>query len=84
MTLPPVQRAAERDRLIARRKAEAPDTYAPFTIDEYRRLPLDYAFIDECVQWPARTPELGRRARSCPMRPIRTCRCWWSPGTSTT
>jgi pimeloyl-ACP methyl ester carboxylesterase len=56
MTLPPAQRVAERDRLIARRKAEAPDTYAPFTIDEYRRLPLDYAFIDECVQWPARTP----------------------------
>ena len=56
MTLPPMQRAAERDRLIARRQAEAPDTYAPFTIDEYRRLPLDYAFIDECVRWPARTP----------------------------
>ena len=31
----------------------APDTYAPFTIDEYRRMPLDYAFIDECVRWPA-------------------------------
>ena len=56
MTLPPMQRTAERDRLIARRQAEAPDTYAPFTIDEYRRLPLDYAFIDECVRWPARTP----------------------------
>lgn len=57
MTLPPAQRTAERDRLIAQRKAEAPDTYAPFTIDEYRQLPLDYAFIDECVRWPARTPD---------------------------
>jgi pimeloyl-ACP methyl ester carboxylesterase len=56
MTLPPAQRVVERDRLIARRKAELPDTYAPFTIDEYRQLPLDYAFIDECVQWPARSP----------------------------
>jgi pimeloyl-ACP methyl ester carboxylesterase len=55
MTLPPARRLLERDRVIARRKAEAPETYAPFTIDEYRRMPLDYAFIDECVRWPART-----------------------------
>ncbi len=56
MTLPPVARAAARDAALARRRSEAPDTYAPFTIDEYRRMPLDYAFLDECVQWPARTP----------------------------
>ena len=55
MTLPLPQRLLERDHVIARRKADAPDTYAPFTIDEYRRMPLDYAFIDECVRWPART-----------------------------
>src|ERR1700722_1821997 len=55
MTLPPPERAAARDAAIARRNSEAPDTYAPFTIDEYRRMPLDYAFIDQCVQWPART-----------------------------
>ena len=30
----------------------APDTYAPFTIDEYRGMPLDYSFIDQCVEWP--------------------------------
>ena len=56
MHLPPAQRAAERDRIIAARKASAPDTYAPFTIDEYRRMPLDYTFIDECVSWPAMAP----------------------------
>jgi len=56
MTLPPAERLAARDAAIARRRSEAPDTYAPFTIDEYRRMPLDYAFIDQCVQWPARTP----------------------------
>jgi hypothetical protein len=54
MTLAPAARIAAREQLIARRKSQAPDTYAPFTIDEYRRMPLDYAFIDECVQWPAR------------------------------
>jgi hypothetical protein len=53
MHLPPAQRVAERDRLMAAREASAPDTYAPFTIGEYRRMPLDYAFIDECVRWPA-------------------------------
>jgi pimeloyl-ACP methyl ester carboxylesterase len=53
MQLPPAERLAARDREIADRKARAPETYAPFTIDEYRRMPLDYAFIDECVRWPA-------------------------------
>ena len=53
MHLPPAQRVVARDRIIAERKMSAPDTYAPFTIDEYRRMPLDYAFIDECVRWPA-------------------------------
>jgi pimeloyl-ACP methyl ester carboxylesterase len=56
MSLPPAQRARARDLSIAKRQADAPDTYAPFTIDEYRRMPLDYAFIDECVQWSARSP----------------------------
>ena len=54
MRLPPAQRVAERDRLIAARERAAPDMYAPFTFDEYRRMPLDYAFIDECVRWPVR------------------------------
>jgi pimeloyl-ACP methyl ester carboxylesterase len=52
MTLAPPQRMADRDRVVAQRKLAAPDTYAPFTIDEYRRMPLDYSFIDQCVQWP--------------------------------
>jgi pimeloyl-ACP methyl ester carboxylesterase len=53
MRLPVPQRRATRDELIARREATAPATYAPFTIDEYRAMPLDYAFIDECVAWPS-------------------------------
>jgi len=56
MHLPPSRRVVERDRIIAARKASAPGTYAPFTIDEYRRMPLDYTFIDECVSWPATAP----------------------------
>jgi pimeloyl-ACP methyl ester carboxylesterase len=52
MRLPPMLRTADRDRVIAERKLNAPDTYAPFTIDEYRGMPLDYSFIDQCVEWP--------------------------------
>ncbi|HYM29392.1 MAG TPA: alpha/beta fold hydrolase, partial [Steroidobacteraceae bacterium] len=53
MALDPIRRAPQRDAVIAQRRLRAPDTYAPFTIDEYRRMPIDYAFIDECVAWPA-------------------------------
>jgi pimeloyl-ACP methyl ester carboxylesterase len=52
MRLAPVQRAADRDRAIALRQRMLPGTYAPFTIDEYRGMPLDYSFIDQCVEWP--------------------------------
>ena len=52
MRLPPALRTADRDRVIAERKVKAADTYAPFTIDEYRGMPLDYSFIDQCVEWP--------------------------------
>ena len=61
MTLEPARRLLARDHAIAQRKAQAPQTYAPFTIDEYRRMPLDYAFIDECVQWPALAPRSPSR-----------------------
>ena len=57
MHLAPVARLAARDAALVRRRAQAPDTYAPFTIDEYRGMPLDYAFIDECVLWPALAPD---------------------------
>jgi pimeloyl-ACP methyl ester carboxylesterase len=52
MRLPPAQRAADRDRALAERRRAFPDTYAPFTIDEYRGMPLDYSFLDQCVEWP--------------------------------
>ena len=60
MSLAPKERLLARDAAIARREATAPETYAPFTIAEYRRMPLDYAFIDQCVQWPVpRSPAVA-------------------------
>jgi pimeloyl-ACP methyl ester carboxylesterase len=52
MRLPPALRTADRDRALAERRRSYPDTYAPFTLDEYRGMPLDYSFIDQCVAWP--------------------------------
>jgi hypothetical protein len=52
MRLPPAARARDRDRAIAERARSMPDTYAPFTFDEFRAMPLDYSFIDQCVAWP--------------------------------
>jgi pimeloyl-ACP methyl ester carboxylesterase len=56
MRLPPPQRAADRDRVLAARRRSLPDTYAPFTIDEYRGMPLDYSFLDQCAEWPVAPP----------------------------
>jgi hypothetical protein len=52
MRLAPAERAPVHERLIAERERSHPDTYAPFSIAEYRGMPLDYAFIDLCVAWP--------------------------------
>jgi pimeloyl-ACP methyl ester carboxylesterase len=52
MRLARALRTADRDRAVAERKRTLPGTYAPFTIDEYRGMPLDYSFIDQCVEWP--------------------------------
>jgi len=52
MRLAPAERAAARDRVLAERRRSFTDTYAPFTIDEYRGMPLDYSFLDQCLDWP--------------------------------
>lgn len=74
MYLPPARRLAARDAAIAARKQQAPATYAPFTIDEYRAMPLDYAFIDACVEWPSPTgyppSPLSFPAASYPQLPV--------------
>ncbi|HWW80235.1 MAG TPA: alpha/beta hydrolase [Steroidobacteraceae bacterium] len=56
MRLTPQRRLPVRDLEIRKREDQFPNTYAPFTIDEYRRMPLDYAFIDQCMRWPAPPP----------------------------
>jgi TAP-like protein len=57
MTFAPPARRAQRDQRVLERERAQPDLYAPFTFAEYRRLPLDYGFLDECIEWPAPPPE---------------------------
>lgn len=64
MRLEPAARLAERDRLVASRMASHPDAYAPFTYDEYRGMPLDYSFLDQCVAWPAITVQRDASLRA--------------------
>jgi len=52
MRLAPAARLRARHLAIERYARAYPDAFAPFTIDEYRGMPLDYSFIDECVGWP--------------------------------
>ncbi|MBV9345340.1 MAG: alpha/beta fold hydrolase [Gammaproteobacteria bacterium] len=52
MNRPVAARLLERERLITQRRAQFPEHYAPFTLDEYRGMPLDWTFIDQCVRWP--------------------------------
>ena len=56
MRLSPTLRVEDRNRAVVVRKRNFPDTYAPFTIDEYRGMPLDYSFVDQCVDWPVAPP----------------------------
>lgn len=52
MTATPAKRAVQRDKAVAKKKAANPDLYAPFTIDEYAGMPLDYSLLDLCLNWP--------------------------------
>jgi len=53
LALDPAQRLTTIEREFARLQQSLPDLYAPFTLAEYRGMPPDYAFIDECLQWPS-------------------------------
>ena len=56
MRLPPAARRVQFERLIREHAHTHPNDYAPFTLDEYRGLPLDYSFIEQCLEWPASNP----------------------------
>ena len=52
MTLAPAERRLQLEAHVAERERRQPQTYAPFTIAEFRGMSLDYSLIDSCVRWP--------------------------------
>jgi len=56
MTAAPAVRRAELAARIVRAKARHPGLYAPLTIAEWLRLPLELRLLDLCLEWPVPTP----------------------------
>jgi len=56
LTQPLVVRIAQRSAAFAVEEATDPYVYGPFTIDEYKAIPLDYSVLDSCLPWPIPSP----------------------------
>ena len=52
MRLEPGERARQWQQTLARKQAEKPDLYAPFSIAEFLGMPPDYAYVPLCLPWP--------------------------------
>jgi pimeloyl-ACP methyl ester carboxylesterase len=52
MTSPLPVRAAQGAAAIAQEQAQDPTVFAPFTIDEFLQMPLDYSVVNLCLGWP--------------------------------
>ncbi len=57
MRLPPQQRRLAWHDTLERKRAENPRLFAPFTIDEYLGIPLDYVYVPLCQTWPVASPQ---------------------------
>ena len=57
MTAPTVKRTAQDQAAIASLEQTNPGIYAPYTIDEFRRMSIDVSVLDLCVNWPAPSPQ---------------------------
>lgn len=58
MTAAPAARAEQLEAAILLELEQHPDVYAPFTIAEFRALPLDTSTLDLCVPWPVPPTQL--------------------------
>ena len=56
LTAPPALRKSQRDDAIAQKKADDPGIYGPLTIDEFASVPIDYSYLNLCLEWPFRKP----------------------------
>ncbi|MGC9945684.1 MAG: alpha/beta fold hydrolase [Bryobacteraceae bacterium] len=56
MTAPPSLRPAEDIASIQQEQLTDPGVYAPFTIADYRLMPLPSSVLDMCLPWPVPSP----------------------------
>jgi len=56
MRLSPEDRVLQWERLVAAKRASDPNLYAPFTLDEFLAMPLDYSYVPLCQTWPVASP----------------------------
>ena len=56
MRLSPNDRVLQWERLLAEKRADDPSLYAPFTLDEFLAMPLDYSYVPLCQTWPVASP----------------------------
>lgn len=52
MTASPARRQDQRDTAVRRKERSDPGIYAPFTIEEYLGMSIDYSVVDLCLEWP--------------------------------
>ncbi len=52
MSATPDTRAEQLEAAIRAEQQQHPDVYAPFTIAEFRTMPLDTSVLDLCLPWP--------------------------------
>ncbi len=52
MRLQPPERVAAWHRALEQKRNSDPALYAPFSIDEYLGIPIDYAYLQLCTTWP--------------------------------
>jgi pimeloyl-ACP methyl ester carboxylesterase len=52
MTAHPADRAGQLERAITEKERTEPNVYAPFTVREFERMPLDDSVLDLCLNWP--------------------------------
>ncbi|MGA8324837.1 MAG: alpha/beta fold hydrolase, partial [Candidatus Cybelea sp.] len=52
MRLQPPARTIGWRHALERKREEHPTIYAPFTLDEFLGMPLDYAYVPLCTTWP--------------------------------
>ncbi len=57
MRAPPHERIAQWNRALTRMARVHPTMFAPFSLEEYLTIPLDYAYVPLCQTWPVAAPE---------------------------